>query len=673
VPGNGNQVPDPTLQASAENTDELFATGSESVIPVKLDGSATRYDGDDPLTYSWLIGGSEVASGEVSEVELAPGEYQVTLEVTSGGGILSTDMVDITVVAGDPGDVTLLIDVIGSGSTEPLAGLTAHAAGSTIRVSAVPAEGFRFVRWGGDLDSEEASTILVMDTDRAVTVEFISETADVNPRFFLPFAPGESRRIDQGVDGEFSHQDRFAWDFPVAIGTPVLASGAGLVTEVVESSVRDDDVAASPADLANHVVIDHGDGLQSIYAHLDFAGALVSEGQIVARGQVIGYSGNTGYSSGPHLHYEVLGIFGESMPSGFFEVSDNFGVPVEGTTVTSANRLNLDTLDDYTQSPVAADNFLVNNLELTGTPPPAFYYETDTSYAVTGEVFDNSQRVCLALVDPESLETVFCDLEDVAGDGTFALDVVIPSNIVGEFFMGVIAGIGGAEGQANRRVTIRNPAAEEDRPVSVISEIQDATLRYFEDEMLSADASFSPIGRFLNYQWAQSAGPPAVISDPTAPQTSFYIQPGEGSERVAFQLTVFDGEQFSLPAEVAFTLDELFFVTSLGVSDETCVSIDDCPDNFDVLPVVSLETESLQAWAELVQAERGDIMEFRIVQPDGTPALENEFLIELDPPAFSFWRVVWSSLSLEVIPGDWTMQVFRNRELAAEHTFRIIP
>jgi len=50
--------------------------------------------------------------------------------------------------------------------------------------------------------------------------------------------------------------------------------------------------------------LDHGFGYETIYAHLsDFN---VREGQTVKRGDVIGFVGNTGFSSGPHLHYEVV-------------------------------------------------------------------------------------------------------------------------------------------------------------------------------------------------------------------------------------------------------------------------------------------------------------------------------------------------------------------------------
>jgi murein DD-endopeptidase MepM/ murein hydrolase activator NlpD len=53
----------------------------------------------------------------------------------------------------------------------------------------------------------------------------------------------------------------------------------------------------------NYVVIQHGNGSQTLYAHQ--SKIIVGVGEHVVQGQVIGYVGNTGRSTGPHLHFEV--------------------------------------------------------------------------------------------------------------------------------------------------------------------------------------------------------------------------------------------------------------------------------------------------------------------------------------------------------------------------------
>ncbi|NLZ35445.1 MAG: M23 family metallopeptidase, partial [Clostridiales bacterium] len=57
------------------------------------------------------------------------------------------------------------------------------------------------------------------------------------------------------------------------------------------------------SDFGNVVIIDHGGGVQTLYAHN--SQLLVSNGQAVSQGEVIAYVGSTGMSTGPHIHFEI--------------------------------------------------------------------------------------------------------------------------------------------------------------------------------------------------------------------------------------------------------------------------------------------------------------------------------------------------------------------------------
>ncbi len=83
-------------------------------------------------------------------------------------------------------------------------------------------------------------------------------------------------------------------DFNAAIGTPIYATGDGVV----------DRADAEAAGYGSHVVINHGFGYQTLYGHM--SKMLVKPGQVVKRGEIIGLVGNSGISSGPHVHYEVI-------------------------------------------------------------------------------------------------------------------------------------------------------------------------------------------------------------------------------------------------------------------------------------------------------------------------------------------------------------------------------
>ncbi|MBM4310516.1 MAG: M23 family metallopeptidase [Deltaproteobacteria bacterium] len=84
-------------------------------------------------------------------------------------------------------------------------------------------------------------------------------------------------------------------DFAASSGTPIMASGDG----VVES-------AGYKSDYGNVVRLRHSGSYNTLYAHMRRFAQGIRPGVRVRQGQVIGYVGSTGLSTGPHLHYEVL-------------------------------------------------------------------------------------------------------------------------------------------------------------------------------------------------------------------------------------------------------------------------------------------------------------------------------------------------------------------------------
>ena len=123
-----------------------------------------------------------------------------------------------------------------------------------------------------------------------------------------PFAPGASFTIGQAFGGQHSHNtpsSQYAVDIAMPIGTPVHAAREGVVMDLARWFHRSGSELERYGNRANYVRILHDDGSMAVYAHLDYNGVRVREGQQVRRGQLIGKSGNTGFSSGPHLHFAI--------------------------------------------------------------------------------------------------------------------------------------------------------------------------------------------------------------------------------------------------------------------------------------------------------------------------------------------------------------------------------
>ncbi|MEO1290515.1 MAG: M23 family metallopeptidase, partial [Chloroflexota bacterium] len=83
------------------------------------------------------------------------------------------------------------------------------------------------------------------------------------------------------------------WDFNAPTGTPLMATAAGEVVFAGQLDIR-----------GNYVLVNHGRGIYSGYAHLSVI--FVTQGQPVSEGQVVGTVGSTGRSSSAHAHFEMI-------------------------------------------------------------------------------------------------------------------------------------------------------------------------------------------------------------------------------------------------------------------------------------------------------------------------------------------------------------------------------
>lgn len=133
----------------------------------------------------------------------------------------------------------------------------------------------------------------------------VSKTPEQSYLYGFPYQQSSNFKISQGPEGEFSHKEMFAYDFEMPVGTPVLAARDGVI-----AIIKSDSSIGGPnkefIEDANFISVYHSDGSIANYLHLNTNGVLVKEGQEIKKGELIGFSGNTGFSSGPHLHFEVL-------------------------------------------------------------------------------------------------------------------------------------------------------------------------------------------------------------------------------------------------------------------------------------------------------------------------------------------------------------------------------
>ncbi|REE24256.1 M23 family metallopeptidase [Winogradskyella pacifica] len=141
------------------------------------------------------------------------------------------------------------------------------------------------------VQSKSLDEIAKLAEDKEKFLEAIPAIQPISNENMTRMASGYGYRTDPFTKVRKFH---YGMDFTAPRGTPIYASGDGVITRADSQSTG----------YGNHIRIDHGYGYISLYAHLYKYNVKVN--QRVKRGDLIGFVGSTGRSEAPHLHYEVF-------------------------------------------------------------------------------------------------------------------------------------------------------------------------------------------------------------------------------------------------------------------------------------------------------------------------------------------------------------------------------
>ncbi|HJS00456.1 MAG TPA: M23 family metallopeptidase [Flavobacterium sp.] len=140
------------------------------------------------------------------------------------------------------------------------------------------------------IQSESLDYILKLAKEKNKLLAAIPAIQPVRNENLKHMASGFGYRTDPFTKARKMHK---GMDFSAKKGTPIFATGDGVVKEANDRA----------SGYGNHIVIRHGYGYETLYAHLSKYNC--KAGERIKRGDIIGYVGSTGRSEAPHLHYEV--------------------------------------------------------------------------------------------------------------------------------------------------------------------------------------------------------------------------------------------------------------------------------------------------------------------------------------------------------------------------------
>ncbi len=247
-------------------------------------------------------------------------EALALIMIAEGGTLFSkpVEFIDYTVQSGD--SIHSISNRFGLNNVSTLIGINEIdnvrllRSGQKITVPSV--DGLMYSVKKGDSLETIAKNYSVTIEEILDVNELDSSVIHVGDMLFVPGAQLDSVSLRQAMGELFKHPLAGGWrissnygyradpftgvrsfhtgtDFAIAKGTPVRAAMSGTVSVAGYSSVY-----------GYYVIVNHGNGYQTLYAHFMEA-APVTKGQSVSQSTVVGYVGSTGYSTGNHLHFSV--------------------------------------------------------------------------------------------------------------------------------------------------------------------------------------------------------------------------------------------------------------------------------------------------------------------------------------------------------------------------------
>jgi hypothetical protein len=191
----------------------------------------------------------------------------------------------------------------------------------------------------------------------------VASAAGARPAFQLPFPCGQTWNGDS--DNSSAHR---AWEIDFNRGSTADADYGDTILAAAAGTVLTSAHQGSANGYGNLVVLDHGGGWRTYYAHLSKRS--VNQGARVAQGQKIGELGNSskpGNNISPHLHYEVRttdGSYPSNIQKAYFN-GTQFGYP--NANVRSNNSCSGGTSNPYTATEICGDGYSVIDQAALGT------------------------------------------------------------------------------------------------------------------------------------------------------------------------------------------------------------------------------------------------------------------------------------------------------------------